>query len=181
MNLLNCGVILQLLALTAWTGGLFALLFLPGGNVFAGVDEARSIRARMARRFNGVEVIAGLVLLTGGGMLYLADVETRFVACNVGASGLMYALFITYGFGISQRVDLLHARLRGDGDGGMDGANLARLGFLSRICTFLMSVNLLLGIAQIVLLVYMLTRATQPPSSEDPSMNLLNGGAFGSF
>ena len=184
MTLLHYGVILQLLALTVWTGGVFALLFVRGGNVFAGSDDSRDIRARMARRFSGAEVIAGLLLLTGGGMLYLADVETRYVACNIATSGLMYLLFIIYGFGISQRMEILRASLSADGVGEATVRDhcLRRLSTLSGVCTFLMAVNLLLGVAQVVLLVYVLGLAAHPAAlPDDASMNLFSVGGSSAF
>ena len=181
MDLLNIGVILQLLALMAWTGGIFVLLFARGGSVFSGIDDAQEIAGRMLRRFNGVEVIAGLVLLTGGGMLYLADVETRYVTSNLCISGVMYAVFITYGFGISQRMELLRARLHEETAGTPDGRDSRSLALLTRACTVLMSVNLLLGIAQVVLLVHIVTRVAEPAMGDDGSMNLYGSGGFGAF
>lgn len=148
-TLLPFAAMLEILAITIWTGGLTALSFIAAPAIFQTASSRESAGRTFGlilKRFHWVAygcgaviLLAGLVRWAGSYRMHAAEVVRYIVAL------LMLGLTLYSGLIVLRKVEKLHAALA---DGAKkDDPRRAEFNGLHRRATTLMAFNVLLGFA----------------------------------
>lgn len=185
MTLLGVGVVLQVLGMAVWLGGLFFLGAVAAPATFRAIPDrlmAGGVVGAMLRRLHMAEVLAALLVLAGCGMFYLAEADRTALAANTSLAMVMFLLVIVYGGWLAPQIErLLAARTAGQADDADAAANAVRFASLHRTHKTLCMVNLLLGIALIATLGWLVARSAVLVEEYDPTMLNTGFGGFGGF
>ena len=185
MTSLGIGVILQVLGMVLWLGGLFFLGAVAAPAAFASLPDrlaAGGVVGAMLRRLHMGEIIGALLVLAGSGMFYVAEADRAALAANTVLAMVMFFLVIIYGGWIAPQIErLLAARAAAPPDDPGAPANAARFASLHRTHKRLCMLNLLLGLALIATLGWLVARSVVLVEEYDPSMLNTGFGGFGGF
>jgi uncharacterized membrane protein len=169
-NLLSVSIILEMLAITVWIGGMIVLSFIVAPAIFQTApsrDSAGRSFGLMLRRFYRVAYACGFVILAASifrlSVVYVSSRPYLLPFVVEGRAALLVRLVIVIvmlgltlysGLSVSRRIDSLRSRTP-DGIDHLAKKDPLREQFnsLHRLSTTIMAFNLLLGVALAVLFV----------------------------
>src|SRR5262249_28455184 len=169
-NLLSLSIILEMLAITVWVGGIIALSFIVAPAIFQTApsrDNAGRSFSLMLRRFHLVAYGCGLIILAGSlfrlGVTFVSSRRYLLPMVVEGRAALlvrtvivlvMVGLTLYSGLFLGRRLENLRSKMP-EGIDHLPKTDPRREQFnnLHRLSTTIMAFNLLLGIALAVLFV----------------------------
>jgi len=147
--LLPFAAILEILAITLWTGGLAALSFITAPAIFQTApsrDSAGRTFGLILKRFHWVAYGCGIVILLAGGVRWAGSYRMQaaeVVRCIIAL--LMLCLTFYSGLVLLRKIEKLREALAGGAT--KDDLPRAEFNSLHRRATTLMAFNVLLGFA----------------------------------
>ncbi|MCI0338579.1 MAG: DUF4149 domain-containing protein [Acidobacteria bacterium] len=157
-NLVTFSAIIEILAITIWVGGMAALAFIAAPVIFQTAitrESAGKTFGLILKRFHPVMYICGVVILFAGAMRWAGSYNHRLNASEFTRyiiAFLMLGISLFSGVVISRKLDRMRSRMPAGIDHvAKDDPRRVEFNNLHRLSMTLMSFNLLLGFAMVVM------------------------------